>query len=161
MDFAATDLTATTADYRRRARRIRASFAKSPLLRQRALVDLAAERNSQTQVARQKTAARRVAPVARPSAINEIEHAFADEAATRLQPFGFTFSDRVMLLDLAERKGIVRFRANMILALLEHQTSSRRICTVEVPSKSVAPSLLVILGIELAVVGVLVMLVAL
>ncbi len=161
MDFLSADPVAATADYRRRARRIRASFSKSPLLRQRALVDLATQRNAQTQTLRHKTAARRIPPVAAAPAKMITDRNFTDDAAARLQPFGFTFSDRVALLDSAERRGIPRFHANMMLAALEHQAPARRSAPAEVPSKSITPSLLVILAIELAVVGVLVTVAAL
>jgi hypothetical protein len=155
------DPLSATADYRRRARRIRASFSHAPLLRQRALVDLARERNTQTQIVRNKVAIRRVAPVSKALPTTVMERDFADCAASRIQPFGFTFSDRVFLLDSAERQGISRFRANMMLAVLEHQAPARRSAPPEVPSKSFAPSLLLILCVEIAVVGVLVMLAAL
>lgn len=153
----------TATDYRRQARRIRASFSKTPLLRQQALVDLARRRNVQTCLPQRqdKTSVRRVVPVNSSTLISVVEHSFADHAALQLQPFGFTFSDRVTLLDSAERLGINRFRANMMLALLEHHTPARRFAAPEVPPRSLAPSLLVILGIEVAIICGLLLLAAL
>jgi hypothetical protein len=131
--------TPATADYCRKARRIRASFDRAPLLRHQALKDLARERNLQLLV---NPAPARLASVpmrrasttieARPlgtaanrdhavAVLEASENEFAVAAAAKLQPFGFTFSDRIKLLDLAERSGISRFRANVILATHEHQ----------------------------------------
>jgi hypothetical protein len=151
------DSATTTADYRRRARRIRASFANAPHLRQRALGELATQRNVETQAVRIKTAARRVPPIATRPVISVIEQGFADYAATKLQPYGFDFCDRVKLLDSAEQLGITRFRANMILALQEHHAPARRVAPSEVPGKSVMPSMLVILCIEIAIVGAMIL----
>jgi len=155
-----------TADYCRRARRIRASFDRAPLLRHQALKDLARERNLQLLVnpvhprlaavpkGRSSivelrpfgTAAERRQPVENPDAT---ENEFAVAAAAKLQPFGFTFSDRIKLLDLAERSGISRFRANLILALHEHKA---RRPTTDLPAGSISPSLLVVFAIEAVVV---------
>jgi hypothetical protein len=163
---------AATTDYCRRARRIRASFDRAPLLRHQALKDLARERNLQLLVnpclaAVPKgrspivesrpfgTAAKReiIGPdtVANPSAT---ENEFAVQVAAKLQPFGFTFSDRSKLLDIAERSGIPRFRANVILAMHEHQTG--RQAANDPKNSSAAPSLLVVLMIEAVVVSALV-----
>jgi hypothetical protein len=149
----AVDCPAATADYRRRARRIRASFDRDPLLRQRALGELATRRNAETQTVRIRSATRRTPPVSSRPVISAIEQGFADYAATKLQPFGFTFCDRVKLLDSAERLGITRFRANLILALQEHHAPARSTAAPVVPRRSVAPSLLVILCLELAIVA--------
>jgi hypothetical protein len=121
-------------------------------MRHQALGQLAARRNLELQAteAEPEVLQHRIASV--------IDRGFAEHAAAKLQPFGFTFSDRVALLDAAERLGMARFRANMILATLEHQAPARRYAAPEVPSRSFAPSLVVILSIEAAIVGVLVLL---
>lgn len=160
----------TTADYRRRARRIRASFDGAPLLRHQALKDLARERNLQLLVnpahpglatvpkGRSSivelrpfgTAAKREsAPhfVENPSAT---ENEFSVTVAAKLQTFGFTFSDRIKLLDLAERSGINRFRANVILAMHEHQAGRQVID--QTAKKSFTPSFLAVLVLEAVVV---------
>jgi hypothetical protein len=167
------DSPAATADYRRQARRIRASFARDPFLRQMALSALASRHDEQTKaqvfqqvaprfsakvtVARQTDSA--ASPLSRPS-ITQLEQAFSDQASACLQPFGFTFSDRVRLLDSAERMGLPRFRANMLLAMREHQAPVRTSAAPEIPSRSFAPSLLVIFAIEVVVVAGLVALCA-
>ncbi len=156
MQFLSADPLAATADYRRRARRIRASFSRDPLLRQRALGELAARRNAELQAAIAVTE-----PVSSARVMSVIERGFADHAAERLQPFGFSFSDRVRLLDAAERLGISRFRANMILAMQEHHAPARRVAAPEGPAKSLAPPLIVILFVEMIVVSALVALCAL
>ncbi len=147
------DSPAASADYRRRARRIRASFASTPLLRQRALGDLARQRNVETRTVRVQTAARRIAPVPSRPVISVIEQGFADYAATKIQPFGFEFGDRVKLLNSAEQLGITRFRANLILALQEHHAPARRVAAIVAPAKPVTSSLVLILFIEIAIVA--------
>jgi hypothetical protein len=89
--------------------------------------------------------------VANPAAT---ENEFAVQVAAKLQPFGFTFSDRIKLLDIAERSGIPRFRANVILAMHEHQTG--RQAANDPKNSSATPSLLVVLMIEAVVVSALV-----
>jgi hypothetical protein len=167
------DSPAASADYRRQARRIRASFAGDAFLRQQALSQLASRRNAQTgsngpvqpivvraslaQASLAKaTVARGVETPARVTVVDIVERGFSNHAAGCLQPFGFTFSERLRLLDAAERLGISRFRANMLLALLEHQAPDRKFAPPEIPSRSFAPPLLLILGIEIAVVAALI-----
>ena len=157
VQFIAADPAAATADYRRQARRIRASFNHNPLLRQLALSDLATRRNAELEMATETPDA----PAQEYTLASVVERSFAEHASAKLQPFGFLFSDRVRLLDAAEQLGITRFRANMILAMQEHQAPARRFAAPEVPGKSFAPSLVVILSLELVVVGVLIALCAL
>lgn len=125
---------ANTIDYCRRARRIRAILKRDPFLRHEALVDLARRRNIQTRLDSWET----------------VERDFSNQATAELQPFGFTFSDRLKLLDTAERKGISRFRANLILATCEHQ-APRTWAPATVKPK--IPSLLVVLAMEAALVA--------
>jgi len=156
-----------TADYRRQARRIRANFHRDPLLRHQALGALAEQRNNQTHSiqnppANTRTTARRILPLTdgRPATtITAVEQGFADYAATRLQPFGFTFTDRAKLLASAEQLGINRFRANLILALTEHHCPLRRVAqSVQQAPQSIAPPMLLILGLEVIAVGIAVLL---
>jgi hypothetical protein len=69
MHVCAQDSAAATADYRRQARKIRASFAKQPLLRHHALNELARKRNAEQPSPLRarviRTSARRVPPATR------------------------------------------------------------------------------------------------
>ncbi len=160
-NLAADSPVSTAADYCRRARRIRASFDRDPFLRHQALGDLARRRNLQLLVNPLTPAIRSPRPVrmtvsqraAQPgvdATSNTGELKFIEQVAARLQPFGFTFSDRLKLLDSAEQMGIARFRANVILAMHEHQAGRR---SNPVEQKPFAPSLLLVLAIEVAVVA--------
>jgi hypothetical protein len=121
------------------------------------------------QATRLKSARRRVAPQAipfqhKPSLINSrldpdtAEQDFIGRIAGKLHPFGFTFSDRVQLLDTAEQLGISRFRANMIMAMLEHQRGPGAAPATHAAARPAAaspmvPSLLIVLAVEIAVVA--------
>jgi hypothetical protein len=170
------DSLASSADYRRRARRIRASFAGDSFLTQSALRDLARKRNLEIgqEISQQseQTAEtkRRMASAARrtpfssnlgpglagqsPSVLQlridaVVERGFAEHALTKLQPFGFTFSDRAALLDAAEKLGISRFRANLILAMQENTALQRRSVTPPPQPASNTPYLLLIVAMEI------------
>ena len=54
-----------------------------------------------------------------------IERGFTGGVADRLARGGFTFSDRAALLAAAERLGIERFRANLIIADQQNRTPAR------------------------------------
>jgi hypothetical protein len=169
--------TAATVEYCRRARKIRASFDRNAFLRYEALNSLARKREDELTSLRALTGLvpsgekpipavvrRRVAGVRDVSApaLNkpatgqeQLERDFAEQIAARLQPFGFTFSDRLRLLDRAERMGISRFRANVMLAMHEHQAGrGPGSATANAPdsSRKPAPSLLFILMAEAVVV---------
>ena len=76
----------------------------------------------------------------------------SQHAGSKLQPFGFTYSDRVGLLDAGEKLGISRFRANMILAMLENQRSIPAPIAHRKPHKTI-PTVLVIVAMELLVIS--------
>jgi hypothetical protein len=176
--YLAGEITAGSADYRRQARRIRASFSGNSFLTQQALGDLAKRRDLQTR-ASEPDALRISASLKTNRVKNEhahlqqritavVERGFTEHALSKLQPFGFTFSDRVTLLDAAEKLGISRFRANLILAMHENQAPGRRWAKqssmqssgrsgpANAPPRSVASSLLLILSLEILVVAALV-----
>jgi hypothetical protein len=153
--------TAATVEYCRRARKIRASFDDNAFLRHEALTTLARERADQLAADREAARSRELprvlaqpVTVRRRLASEQVERDFADQIAAKLQPFGFTFSDRLKLLNQAERLGINRFRANVMLAMHEHQANREQVAAANVKPK--IPSLFAVLMAELAVVGALV-----
>ena len=83
-----------------------------------------------------------------------VERGFAEHAQTKLQSFGFTFSDRVALLNAGEKLGLTRFRANLILAMQENQVPRNITVTRSVVPRSLTFPLLLILGTELGIVAV-------
>jgi hypothetical protein len=160
--------TAATVEYCRRARKIRASFDRNAFLRHEALTTLARQREDDLASLRgltgfresprqviQTPVRRRVARMSTPSSdTDRVECEFADAIAAKLQPFGFTFSDRLRLLNQAERLGINRFRANVMLAMHEHQ-AGRASSPAADPAPRI-PSLFAVLIAEFAVVAVIV-----
>jgi hypothetical protein len=148
-------------DYRRQARRIRASFPGNSFLTQRALNDLARRRDTETQVRDESGSSEHLRTgleqQARRSTLQldisaVVERGFSEHAASKLQPFGFTFSDRVALLSTAEKLGVSRFRANLILAMLENKAPARRKFDARKPGKPLASPVMLILAIEILVV---------
>jgi hypothetical protein len=158
--------TAATVEYCRRARKIRASFDRNAFLRHEALSSLARKREDDLASLRAltglresprqpiQTTVRRRLMTAPGTDTDRVEREFADAIAAKLQPFGFTFSDRLRLLNQAERLGINRFRANVMLAMHEHQAG--RATAPAADSARRVPSLFAVLIAELAVVAVLV-----
>jgi len=164
-----------SADYRRQARRIRASFTGNSFLTQQALQALAKRRDDQMRYApAAEVAAWRVAPAGgsqpgssgyrrngvadAPSSQVQlqisavVERGFAEHAASKMQSFGFTFSDRIALLDTAETLGISRFRANLILAMQENRAPARAAAKQSALSTSFFPWFLLMVGIEILIV---------
>ncbi len=167
------DSPVATANYCRQVRKIRASFARQPLLRHHALSDLAKKRDAELrpspiQSRIERTSVRRLPPTAAISALNRnidrylptdlgtgksaVEHGFADHVAQRLRNGGFTYSDRIHLIDTAEKIGIPRFRANLILAI-EQNRSGVHPANGPAAASSGISYLLVILAIEIVAVG--------
>lgn len=141
----------SSADYRRQARKIRASFHGDSFLTQQAIGELAKRRDLELQASDSPNPAsakdpRRATLHLEISAV--VERGFSAHAASKLQPFGFTYSDRVSLLDAGEKLGISRFRANMILAMLENQRSVPRQTVKGIDRKPAVPSLLLVLALE-------------
>ncbi len=135
----------SSADYRRQARRIRASFRGNSFLTQQALHDLAKRRNSETnsvvtnvRPVRSNLIFDRQAPLqSRITAV--VERGFTEHALTKLQPFGFTFSDRTALLDAGER--------------LENDGAWGYTPPSRTDKAKAIPSLLVIFSIEILIVA--------
>lgn len=101
------------ADYRRRARRIRSVFRAQPTVRMRALRELAANED-----------ARRGEPVGTDVAVRMplgSAQTFADLVRQRMDGPVLRYSHRASLLRAAERSGVGRFEANLIIAAVQHQ----------------------------------------
>ena len=101
------------AEYRRHARRIRGAFAGAPALRVRALRELARRHDARPQ--------RPIHPI-RPSPAAS----FADVVRGRMDGPVLRYSHRTRLLHHAERCGIGRFEANLIIAAVQHEVGQRR-----------------------------------
>lgn len=107
------DLTPSYQDtYRRQARRLRGLYANRPALLHRRLQQLA-DAEQQEKPA-----------VATPSLTNDSPTAwyFAERVSVHLQAAGILpYSHRIKLLREAERLGIKRFEANLIIAFTQHR----------------------------------------
>lgn len=110
--------------YRRHARRIRATLAHAPATRMRALRELAHHHDAAT--------GRRVAPAA-PAAT------FAELVRERMDGPVLRYSHRTSLLREATRRGIGRFEANLIIAAVQHQAGETRV-TEPVAARSASSS---------------------
>jgi hypothetical protein len=163
---AATMFSGGTADYRRQARKIRASFAAQPLLRHHALIGLARqqdlsqqsplpERISRVTVRRIAPQTSRYLPAELGTTTSAVERGFADHSADCLRAGDLSFSARLHLLNMGEKLGIPRFRANLIIALEQHRIEPRRMSPKSSLKKtrSMLPQLLAIVILEAAVVG--------
>jgi len=121
--------------YRRHARRIRATLAHAPATRMRALRELAHHHDAAT--------GRRVAPAA-PAAT------FAELVRERMDGPVLRYSHRTRLLREATRRGIGRFEANLIIAAVQHQAGEARpvepIAARSASASSSSPWMLVIVG---------------
>jgi len=119
------------AEYRRQARRIRGSFANAPHLRMRALRDLANRYDARRTVER-----RRRAPTlpAQPAAT------FAALVRERMDGPVLRYSHRTALIHAAERSGIGRFEANLIIAAIQHEAGERAVVEETRPSRRSFPS---------------------
>lgn len=122
----------STADYCRRARRLRANFQTRPALLHAALCGLARQHDKPYRQERTLDCPVRIShsptlPASRPSIHDEeglprvIERAFVDHVAQRLHGRVLRYSDRLKLLKAAERLRIGRFRANLVIAMVQHQ----------------------------------------
>ncbi|MGB7159781.1 MAG: hypothetical protein WBD40_17070 [Tepidisphaeraceae bacterium] len=116
------------AEYRRQARRIRGAFAQAPVLRVRALCELARHHNAMRREgeppgepflsSQRKTARQEPRP---PFAASS----FADLVRDRMDGSLLRYSHRTRLLRQAARRGIGRFEANLIIAAVQHQARKR------------------------------------
>ena len=101
------------ADYRRRARRIRSVFRTQPTVRMRALCELAAAEDDRRV---ERPVMDSVAPLPAGAA-----QTFASLVLQRMDGPVLRYSHRANLLRAAERSGIGRFEANLIIAAVQHQ----------------------------------------
>jgi len=101
-------------EYRRRARRLRATLAAHPARLQRKLRDLADRHDGPA------AAANRSQPIPTPSH-DRRARAFAEEVASRMDGPVLRYSQRRELLAVAQRTGIGRFEANLIIAAVRHR----------------------------------------
>ncbi|HWB54908.1 MAG TPA: hypothetical protein VG722_11970 [Tepidisphaeraceae bacterium] len=95
-------------DYVRAARRVRGRYAHRPAEIHHRLRQLDA-----------------MAPAPSPSQIDRPEHDFASLVATRVHAGVLRYSDRLSLLAAAEKMGIGRFDANLLIALAQHRCRQR------------------------------------
>jgi hypothetical protein len=114
--------------YSRRARQIRARFAGQPGAMHLALRGLA-ERSDRKPWQRPDPSLRRSGSGAVPalpssSVCTALERGFAGFISDRLASGPFTFSDRMKLLQSAERIGMSRFQANLIVSLAQHSAGT-------------------------------------
>lgn len=101
-----------TNDYRRRARRLRRLHAGDPQRLQPALYQLSRQAD--------------VAAAPSPEVITPTPHVlFAQSVAARLDGPILRYSERQSLLKEAERRGLGRFEANLVIALVEHRRGGR------------------------------------
>ena len=141
--------TASHAEYRRQARRVRSRFAGAPRLRQAALAELASVHDH-----RRADALRCSIPtLPAPSAAT-----FAQLVRDRIDGSILRYSHRAQLIGEAEQRGIGRFEANLIIAAVQHEAGERRASEpVAKPSRSwvwVGP-LVAIVATQGAIVGAL------
>ena len=110
--------TAPHAEYRRRARRIRSVFAAPPVVRMRALSELAREQDR----------VRREAPPAGPVTTLPEGRAgrFAELVRERMDGPVLRYSHRAVMIRDAARHGVGRFEANLIIAAVQHQSRTTR-----------------------------------
>jgi hypothetical protein len=157
---------ASTTAYRRSARKLRARFSRHPALLQRALSDLARHHDRNT--SRHQPTPRCLVPATRslhglsPDPITAaIERAFADHVTAHLNGPVLHYSNRLSLLKAAERLRINRFRANLIIALVQHESAresishsppSNAIALVPRPRWTIIPTLAMVLFSELAMI---------
>ena len=104
-----------SADYRRRARRLRQKHRHDPARLVRSLTTLAAKTDSQA-----KAELVPQPPQYAPSAEAELGRRFAAEVASRLDGGMLRYSARAALLKRAEKLGIGRFEANLLIAMVVH-----------------------------------------
>ena len=117
-------LTEPMIDYRRVARRVRCQLEHDPINKQNALAALA------TRADRDRRA---IAPEPVPSAENGVR-AFAQAVSTALEGPILRFSRRQQLIRQAEKLGIRRFDANLLIAAVQHRLGSENAQTSVQPA---------------------------
>jgi hypothetical protein len=117
------------ADYRRQARRIRSVFRAQPTVRMRALRELAAREDER----RGNKAMMSDAVVALPLGAAQ---SFSGLVREHLDGPVLRYSHRANLLRAAERSGIGRFEANLIIAAVQHQAGGMNRAESVAPSES-------------------------
>jgi len=109
------------ADYRRRARRIRSVFRAQPGARMLALRELAQSADASRDRAATVAAQNPIVPLPAGAA-----QTFAGLVRERMDGPVLRYSHRTRLLRTAERGGIGRFEANLIIAAVQHETGANR-----------------------------------
>jgi hypothetical protein len=104
-------------DYRRLARRVRCRLGKDPIGKQRALAALA----------RQADGAHRAAAAQQFSEPDSEVRAFAKAVTTAMEGPILRFSRRQELIHQAEKLGIRRFDANLLIAAVQHRLGGAEI----------------------------------
>ena len=114
-----------TADYLRRARRVRARFAHDPVTMHRKLNALSAAKVTAVEVRKRVRRVVTRLPEAYPFQSHPaVAEAFADEVERSLEGGVLRYSRRAALLRQARRRGIGRFEANLIIATVQHRRKS-------------------------------------
>ena len=121
----------TSDQYRRAARRMRARFAHRPADLQRALGALSKTYDSGWKKQTKPTPVRQVVTVrtlprveVEPNSghlLNDVETIFAKNVRDAVHDRVLRYSQRQALLKLADRLKIERFRANLIIAMAQHE----------------------------------------
>jgi hypothetical protein len=142
------------AAYRRNARRLRARFCRHPAALHRALGELS------RQYDRQLTKFVQIDPSPESQKLSDdttaaIERAFSQHVAESLNGPVLRYSDRLKLLEVAERLRIKRFRANLLIAMVQHETIALSVSEKSPPPPrwSVVRIVAFALGCELAMVA--------
>jgi hypothetical protein len=152
---ASAQLAALAADYRHKARRLRHRLRHDPGRMHQSLGELSTRYDRQRSVA---TADEQ--PVASGQVIRPHCESFAQHVATMLEGPVLRYSNRLGLLREAERRGIGRFEANLVIAVVQHQQrqmpTARARATEPAVERRPGWSLATCLGVILAVQSVIV-----
>jgi hypothetical protein len=146
MELAAVRAPINPTGYRREARRIRARYAGRPSAMQAALRGLADRADRRAWRSRFLPAG---------TVAKALEDGFAGYVSERISAGPFTFSDRMEALQSAERIGIPRFKANLIVALTQSAAADRPVGSRPVGRRSPVGALLTaVILIEAAIAGI-------
>jgi hypothetical protein len=111
-------------DYRRIARRVRCRLSNDPIGKQRALAALARQADRTRRAIEDPVIPPTVSPAV-PQADSGVR-AFAQAVSTALEGPVLRFSRRQQLIRQAEKLGIRRFDANLLIAAVQHRLGSEK-----------------------------------
>jgi hypothetical protein len=115
-------------DYRRIARRVRCRLSNDPIGKQRALAALARQADRTRRAIEDPVIPPMVSPTVSP-AVPQADsgvRAFAQAVSTALEGPVLRFSRRQQLIRQAEKLGIRRFDANLLIAAVQHRLGSEK-----------------------------------